>query len=105
MSRVMGRPKSRNRRIKDAEPRARMAHSPAEAAEAQDRPWSAVLLAAAALVLWALPATSSFWLDETATYWVVKDGIGGVLTRPMYWSGQSPLYYVTAWAAFLAGGN
>jgi hypothetical protein len=67
--------------------------------------WAAILLLPAVLLLWFLPARSSFWLDETATFWVIKDGLGATLTRSMYWSGQSPLYYVTAWLALLAGGH
>ena len=73
--------------------------------DAWETNWIAPLLIAAVLVLWFLPARSSFWLDETATFWVIKDGLGATLTRPMYWSGQSPLYYLTAWLAFLAGGH
>ena len=75
------------------------------ASEALETSWTAPLVLAAMLVLWLLPAKSSFWLDETSTFWMVKDGLGAALTRPMYWSGQSPVYYLTAWLAFLAGGQ
>lgn len=76
-----------------------------EVADRGEARWIAVLLLAAVLVLWFLPARSSFWLDETATFWAIKDGLRSTLTRPMYWSGQSPLYYLTAWLAFLVGGR
>lgn len=65
-----------------------------------DRPsrlaWLSVLLA---FLLSALPITSSLWLDETATYWVVKDRIPDVFMRSWEWSGQSALYYLMAWAS------
>lgn len=57
-------------------------------------PYLCLLLA---IVLCAAPITSSLWLDETATYWVVKDGIRDVVTRSWSWSGQSALYYLTVW--------
>lgn len=63
-----------------------------------------LLFAIAVIYLWVLPIGSSLWLDETATFWVVKDGIANVLTRSFDWAGQSPLYYLTAWAAFVLGG-
>jgi hypothetical protein len=101
----MRRQKTRNRRKNDAEPQPVFEPSSRAAAEAKEWRWSFAFLAAAVLALWLLPARSSFWLDETATFWVIKDGIGAALTRPMFWSGQSPLYYLTAWLAFLAGGR
>lgn len=52
-----------------------------------------------AFVVTAAPITSSLWLDETATYWVVKDGLADVVARSWEWSGQSALYYVIAWIA------
>lgn len=64
-----------------------------------------ILLAFAVLDLWILPIRSSFWLDETATFWVVKDGLANLLHRSMDWAGQSPLYYLTAWLALVTGGR
>jgi len=52
-----------------------------------------------AILVTAAPITSSLWLDETATYWVVKDGIRDVVTRSWAWSGQSAIYYLTAWVS------
>ncbi|MEI9974827.1 MAG: glycosyltransferase family 39 protein [Ignavibacteriota bacterium] len=59
-------------------------------------PYICLLLA---VLVSAAQITSSLWLDETATYWVVKDGIGDVVARSWAWSGQSALYYLTAWVA------
>jgi mannosyltransferase len=39
----------------------------------------------------------SLWLDETGTWWIVKDGPGMAVQRALSWSGQSPLYYLVAW--------
>ncbi|MBZ5726752.1 MAG: glycosyltransferase family 39 protein [Acidobacteriia bacterium] len=52
-----------------------------------------------AFLLSSLPIKSSLWLDETATYWVAKDRARDAVARAWDWSGQSPLYYLTAWAA------
>lgn len=47
--------------------------------------------------------TSSLWLDETATYWVVKDGLREVFSRVWQWTGASLPYDLMAWVArFLA---
>ncbi len=72
--------------------------------EAGERRFFAVLLATAIVALWVLPMTSSFWLDETGTFWVIRDGLANLVARSMYWSWQSPLYYMTAWLALVSGG-
>ena len=42
--------------------------------------------------------TSGLWLDETGTYWVIRDGLGSVFNRcPL----GSVAYYVAAWAGSL----
>lgn len=64
-----------------------------------------ILLAIAVVDLWILPIRSSFWLDETATFWVIKDGVANLLHRSMDWAGQSPLYYLTVWLALITGGR
>jgi mannosyltransferase len=64
-----------------------------------------ILLAIAVFDLWILPIRSSFWLDETGTFWVIKDGVGNLLHRSIDWAGQSPLYYLTAWLALAIGGQ
>ena len=64
-----------------------------------------ILVAIAVVDLWVLPMRSSFWLDETATFWIVKDGVANLLHRSLDWAGQSPLYYLTAWLALVTGGR
>ncbi|MGA3019999.1 MAG: glycosyltransferase family 39 protein, partial [Bryobacteraceae bacterium] len=50
-----------------------------------------------AFVFAARAIASSLWLDETATYWVVKDGLRDVLTRCWEWTGASAPYDLLAW--------
>jgi mannosyltransferase len=62
--------------------------------------WGAVLLAFG----FALRGIAySLWLDETATFWVVKDGFRHLFARAFEWTGASVVYDITAWAgSFLA---
>ncbi len=76
----------------------------ADAAATRERKCFAALAAAAVAILWLAPLPSSLWLDETGTFWVIKDGLAKTLTRAMYWPAQSPLYYITAWLAYAIGG-
>jgi 4-amino-4-deoxy-L-arabinose transferase-like glycosyltransferase len=71
----------------------------------KDKRYFAVLLGVATLELWVVPMFTSLWLDETATFWVIKDGIVKAVARSMYWTGQSPVYYATAWLALVLGGR
>ena len=64
-----------------------------------------VLAAMAVVDLWILPIRSSFWLDETATFWVIKDGVANLLLRSNWAGSQSPLYYLTVWPALVIGGR
>ena len=68
-------------------------------------PWLAGVLALAVLLLWLPPLRSSLWLDETGTYWTVKDGPGTAFHRALTLQGQSPLYYMVAWLALEVGGH
>lgn len=54
--------------------------------------------------LWIAPLGRSLWLDETATYWVVKDGLPTAVERASSTQPHSPLYYVLAWGALVLGG-
>jgi mannosyltransferase len=72
--------------------------------DSRERVFYQFLTAWAVLMLWVLPIRSSFWLDETGTYWIIKDGLANTFARAIDWSGQSPLYYLVAWLAHLAGG-
>jgi len=44
-----------------------------------------------------LPVTSSFWIDETITRWVINDSFSEVWRRVVTHQGQSPFYYLLAW--------
>jgi mannosyltransferase len=57
------------------------------------------------LALWVVPITSSLWLDELGTWWVVKAGLGTAIDRAWVYQGQSPFYYVIEWAARAIGGG
>ncbi len=50
-----------------------------------------VLSIIAAISLWVLPLHSHLWLDETGSYWIIKDGFSQVIPRCMHWP-QSILY-------------
>ena len=42
--------------------------------------------------------SSCLWLDETGTYWVIKDGLPSLSARSWAWPGASAVYDLTAWA-------
>jgi hypothetical protein len=54
-----------------------------------------VVLALAALC-WVPHLPDSLWLDETLTFWVVRDGLAETLERTVYYQPQ-PAYYVFMW--------
>jgi uncharacterized membrane protein len=58
--------------------------------------WALVVLVGTVLFL--RPIASSLWLDELGTWWVVKDGVRDVVSRSWQIQGQSPLFYLMAWA-------
>lgn len=64
-----------------------------------DRLW--IVAAGAVLIaqLWFGMISTSLWLDETGTWWIVKDGAAETIRRAWFWSGQSPLYYLLAWGS------
>ena len=72
---------------------------------ARDRRFFCLLLFVAVMDLWVLPLRSSFWLDETGTFWVIKDGFPALWERCLHWAGQYPFYFLIDWAAFAAGGR
>ena len=63
----------------------------------RDRLFFGVATALVASILWLLPIGSSLWLDETGTYYLVKDGLGPSISRSLEYGGTSPLYAVVAW--------
>lgn len=63
--------------------------------------WALVLISGG--VLWLRPITSSLWLDELVTWWVVKDSLGDALHRAYAYQGQSLIYYPVEWVVRHAG--
>ena len=56
--------------------------------------------------LFFIPAmTRSLWIDETITYWVIKDGFRDLLYRAIHFQGQSPFYYLIVWSFTQILGN
>ena len=47
----------------------------------------------------------SLWIDETVTYWVVKDGFWDLVYRAVHYQGQSPFYYFIVWCFIQILGN
>jgi uncharacterized membrane protein len=62
------------------------------------------LIAIIAVSCWFVPIRGSLWLDETGTYWIIKDGLATAITRSFTWSGPSP-YYVIEWLFVQIGGK
>lgn len=50
------------------------------------------------IALWLRPLTSSLWLDELGTWWVIKDGVRETISRAFDVHGQSPAFYLLAFA-------
>jgi hypothetical protein len=73
--------------------------------DSRERLFYHLLTAWAVLTLWVLPIPSSFWLDETGTYWIIKDSFRNAFARTMDWQGHSPFYYLIAWLAHLVPGR
>jgi mannosyltransferase len=57
--------------------------------------WLSTIVGAS--LLWLIPMTSSLWLDELVTWWVVKDSLGDTLHRAYAFQGQTIVYYVVEW--------
>jgi 4-amino-4-deoxy-L-arabinose transferase-like glycosyltransferase len=58
--------------------------------------WAVIVVLTLAVCI--RPMGSSLWLDELGTWWVVKDGVRDVISRSWEIQGQSPFYYLIAWA-------
>jgi mannosyltransferase len=59
--------------------------------------WTVAGLAVA--VLWIRPMVASLWTDELGTWWVISGNARDAVTRAQAVQGQSPFYYLIAWAA------
>ena len=57
-------------------------------------------------IVFFIPAIrQSLWIDETVTYWVVKDGFWDIVYRAVHYQGQSPFYYFIVWCFLQIFGN
>ena len=65
-----------------------------------------LLLAVLVVVrLWLLPLNSSFWLDESVTFWSICKGIGVTVSRSQIWPGQNLFYMLLEAVIYRAGGT
>jgi mannosyltransferase len=64
-----------------------------------ERLWIVTAGAVVVFQLWFGMIATSFWLDETGTWWIVKDGAAETVRRALFWSGQSPLFYLIEWCS------
>ena len=48
-------------------------------------------------MLWLPQIRSSFWLDETITYWIVSDGLADAIERAFTFGGSGPGFFVLEW--------
>ena len=64
-----------------------------------ERQWIIGAGAIVVIQLWLGLIATSFWLDETGTWWIIKDGAAEAVRRSLSWSGQSPLFYLIAWSS------
>jgi mannosyltransferase len=64
-----------------------------------------ILSALVVVRLWLLPLNSSFWLDETVTYWSACKGIAAAVSRSQFWPGQNLVYTMLEAAIIRAGGT
>jgi hypothetical protein len=65
--------------------------------------WAVFLLVA--VRSWLMPLGSSFWLDETGTFWLIKGGPSEILSRSIHWVGTSLVYGWVAFAGYMVGGH
>lgn len=60
------------------------------------------IIAAGAIVviqLWLGMISTSLWLDETGTWWIVKDGAAEAVRRSASWTGGAPLFNLIEWCS------
>jgi 4-amino-4-deoxy-L-arabinose transferase-like glycosyltransferase len=56
-----------------------------------------IALALVILRLWIQPLSSSLWLDETGTFWIVQGTFAQMAERTARWVGQPPFYATIVW--------
>jgi len=57
------------------------------------------------IVFFAPTIRQSLWIDETVTFWVVKDSFWDLVYRAVHYQGQSPFYYFIVWCFIQILGN
>ncbi len=62
------------------------------------------LILSVAALAWVPHLAHSLWLDETLTFWVVKDGLWEAVTRSVHFQSQ-PAYYIMIWLWTQASGT
>jgi 4-amino-4-deoxy-L-arabinose transferase-like glycosyltransferase len=67
------------------------------------RRFSWALIALVGGLIWLRPITSSLWVDELGTWWVIKDSFGDAVDRAIQYQGQSPVFYAIEWITARAG--
>jgi 4-amino-4-deoxy-L-arabinose transferase-like glycosyltransferase len=65
--------------------------------EKAERMWLIAIGLPMVIQLWVGMLSSSLWLDETASWWITRDGFVEATERALSWSGVSPLYFWTVW--------
>ncbi|HXJ40193.1 MAG TPA: glycosyltransferase family 39 protein [Bryobacteraceae bacterium] len=66
---------------------------------------SAYLLLGLALIrFWIMPLGSSFFCDESGSYWTIQAGLGQIWTRYVEFPSAPPAYAVIVWLATVLGG-
>ena len=86
--------------MRDASP---SLNSGVDAEDRYHRRFSWGLIALIGGLLWLRPITSSLWMDELGTWWVIKDSLGDAIDRAARYQGQSPVFYVIEWLIARAG--
>jgi mannosyltransferase len=61
-------------------------------------------IALAIIRFWIMPLGSSFWCDESGTFWTIQGGPGAILTRYLEFPSTPPAYAIISWSAYTLGG-
>jgi hypothetical protein len=78
-------------------------HADPAAEDRYHRRFTWALIAIVGGLVWLRPITSSLWVDELGTWWVIKDSFGDAVSRAIRYQGQSPVFYVIEWVTARAG--
>lgn len=62
-----------------------------------DVPLIALAVMAAIILVWLIRMSSSLWIDELGTFWVIDGSLVSTASRAWRFHGQTPLYYAVLW--------